>query len=551
MRRLTDLKSWHPVIWLILFPILTALAAGSRVADSRYQWPQVTDHGAVAPLDEPALLAQPLALIWRPVTSPAPLAYQPLDSGRMKIGILSYSDVNPRRWQAAPAELPTYHVMWLEQDNRLRSALVDITGETVRGPIDLASGIRPDFVTSSLSDGRLLVLWTSARTAEIGTLIIDSAGRPGPIDHLPSERIAQVAAGLDRAGMVHLAWLTSPTPDNRAIYYRASSTNPVTIDAPTLLDTFTLAPSESITAFRLGLDDTHGYLFWGTTTAAQPDVERVRVLAFPLDSPADVTLSELVLSDRFTPSGQNLTTLHVGRIAPLAETPSQPARLRWPRPAPGQQAFLPLAVALRTPEGWRPAVVYYQNGEALGFQIVAPLPADAGPPGLLAGQTGELVLAWTGLNNMTPHLYTAHTSGKGLVSVSVDSDRAALRTLAGVLAGIPLGLLWLILPICVVLLAPANTWTLPLTLAVYGAGKLVWPATLFTRLPPLLAATGIEQQVSANWVIGSTVLLIGLAAGGAWYLAWWLKRPYWQNGLVYPLVDMALTWVIFGANVFS
>jgi hypothetical protein len=551
MRRLTDLKSWHPVIWLLLFPILTALAAGSRTTDSLYQWAQITDHGAAAPLDEPALLTHPLALIGQPVTSPPPLAYQSLDSKRVTIGILSYSDVNPRRWQVAPADPFFYHIVWLEQDDRLRSALVSTTGETVRGPIDLVSGIRPDFVTLSLSDGQLFVLWTNARTAEIGTLIIDPAGRPGPIDNLPSERITRVAAGLDRAGTVHLAWLSSPTPDNWTIYYRASDTNPIIIDAPTLLHAFALTPGESIMAFKMGLDDTHGYLVWSTTTAAQPDVEHVRVLAFLLDSPADVTLSELALPDRFTPSGLNMTTLPVGQIDPLTETPSQPADLRWPRPAPGQHAVLPLAVALRTPEGWRPAVVYYRHGEALGFQIVAPLPADAGPPGLLADPSGDLVLAWTGLNNMTPHRYTAHTGGKGLVSASVDPNRAALQTLAGALAGIPLGLLWLVLPVCLVLLAPANTWTLPLTLAVYGAGKLIWPATLFTRLPPLLAATGIERQASAHWVVGSTVLLIGLAAGGAWYLAWRLKRPYWQNGLVYPLVDAALTWVIFGANVFS
>jgi hypothetical protein len=541
-------KPWHPVIWLILFPLLTALVVQTRVADVRYQWSQVHDLGTTYPLSEPALLAQPHALIERPVTSPAPLVYQSLDSAHTSTGILPYPDVNPRRWQVSPAERAAYHIIWLEQDNRLRSALVGTDGTTVRGPIDLAANIRPDFVTLPRADGSLLVLWINDRTAEIGAVIIDAAGRPGPINNLPSERIARIAASLDRADTVHLAWLISPTPDNWTIYYRASGPNPPVIDSPSVLYTFTLAPGESITAFELGLDDAYGYLFWSTTTADQPDIERVRTLVFPLDSSADVTLSDLTLPGHFSPSRSITIMPQVGRIDPLIEIPAHSAALRWPRPAPGQQPVLPLAVALRTPDGWRPAVVYYRHGEALGFQVVAPLAADAGPPAVLAAPSSDLDLAWTGLDGVMPHLYTASTSGEGLVSATTDQSHVILRTVAGALVGIPLGTLWLALPVCIVLLAPGSTWTLPLTLTLYGAGKLLWPADLFTRLPPVLADLG--ASASAGGVIGITMLLIGLAAGGAWVLARRLDRPVWQTCLVYPLVDAALTWMIFGANVF-
>ncbi len=45
------------------------------------------------------------------------------------------------------------------------------------------------------------------------------------------------------------------------------------------------------------------------------------------------------------------------------------------------------------------------------------------------------------------------------------------------------------------------------------------------------------------------VVLIGLIAGGVWFLARRLKRPAWQTHLVYLLTDALLTGLIFGANL--
>jgi hypothetical protein len=532
-------------LWvLILFSILTALAAGTRVTSDRFQWALVNDRGAAAPLDEPALLAQPLALIARSVDTP--LAYAPLAGDQTPTGILPYPDVNPRRWQVAPASASAYHIVWQEQDTRLRCALIDIDGTTVRGPIELATSARPDFVTLPGDDGDLLVIWINSRTAEINAVTIDSAGRPGPITAFPSQRITHVAAARDQTGLIHVAWLTSPAPDQWTIFYQASAANLLTLDTPALLHTFTLAPGESITALHMGLDDTHVYLFWGTTTAVQPDTERVQVISFPLGSPAAVMLSELRLPDHFTPTATLPDLPYVGRIDPVTTPPSHPAWLRWPRPASGQSAALPLAVALRTTDGWQPAVVHFQQGDPIGFQVIAPLPADAGPPALLASD--DLLAVWTGLDGITPHLYTAQTSGKGLISAPTPHDHLLRRTLAGALVGIPLGLLWLVLPLCVVIVAPENPWTLPLALALYGTAKLLWPAHLFSRLPPALAAA---HFTSARSLVEITVLLIGLISTGACVLAQRRKRPTRQIYLTYLLLDAALTWLVFGANVFG
>ncbi len=333
-------KSWSLILFLILFSILTALAAGTRVTPGRYA--PVKDRGAAASLDEPALLEQPLALIARSANTP--LAYHPLTGDPTPTGILPYPDVNPRRWQAGPASPDTYHIVWQEQDNRLRCALINTSGVTVRGPIELATSARPDFVTLPGADGDLLVIWINNRTAELSAVTIDSAGRPGPISNFPSARITHIAAARDRAGLVHVAWLTSPTPDQWTISYRASSPNPLVLDAPADLHSFTLAPGESITTLQLGLDDTHVYLIWSTTTAAQPDRERIQVISFPLGSPADGTLSDVRLPgplhpDTVTPTYAARRPDRSGDDIPL---PSRRAALaascRWAeqRPAAGR-----------------------------------------------------------------------------------------------------------------------------------------------------------------------------------------------------------------------
>jgi hypothetical protein len=416
MRHLIWLRTRHWVIGLIVLAILVAWWVAMRAAETDYQWSQVDDLGPTMPLSAPSLLSPPLAVIRQTSVPGAPLIYQPLNTGR-SVPILSYPDVNPRQWQAAFARDDAYHVVWLEPDNRLRSALIAAHGETQRGPIMLAADVQPDFVTLTLADGRLLVVWIAARTGDLNALVIDAAGRPGPVSTPILGGVVRIAAALDHAERVHLAWLTAPAPAQWEMRYQVSGVYPVAIDTPITLHTFRLAPGESLTSFRMGLDNTHGYLFWGTTTAEQPDIERLQMLSFPLDASADVRVLDLVLPKDFQPSEQTLAYGHVGRIALPESKPGHAAALRWPRPASGQSAVFPLALAVRTSDGWRPGIVYFRQGEMLGHQIVAPWPADAGPPALWADPSGNLYLVWAGLRNTSPHLYVASTNGRGLIPI--------------------------------------------------------------------------------------------------------------------------------------
>jgi hypothetical protein len=554
MQALSFLKyAWkRPGLWIGLTSILVAVTAASRAATRHYEWPRIEDRGGTYALSAPAFLmtSGQQALIWHPSGSSAPLIYQPLDDESAGVPIVPYPDVDPRRWEALPAGLDTYHLIWLEKDSRLRSALIDAGGQTIRGPIELAADAQPDYVAVPLPDGGALVLWIETSRNQLVVARIDPDGRPGLTNRPLLTPIEGMAATLDQEGDVHLVWLASSSPNRWVLSYQVTSAADFGIDGSESLFAFTLTPEASIASLSIGLDRTHSYIFWSTVAAGQPDVEHVHVLVFPLDQPTNVAASDLQLPQRFAPSESvHSADLTVGRVSPLIPASRSLAALRWPRPATGQHTLLPVAVALRTPDGWRPGVVYYRDGAALGFQIAGQFPADAGPPTLSIDPAGDLHLAWSGLQGVTTHLYMADTDRQRLAAAPPQTDSVVSGALAGIVAGIPLGLPWLVLPTCLILLSPGNTWTLPLAFALYGLAKLVWPPALFGQLSPVLAAAGLGR-FDPGFAVALGVLVIAIASAAAFRLVYDVKRPLWQRWLVYALLDAALTWGVFGANVF-
>lgn len=550
VRTLLKYSPKFPLILIGPICILVSIVAGTRVSSDSGRWPSVQDWGAARALDQSSFVLATAyqAVIWHSPLSSAPLVYQALDqTTSSQVPLLPYPDVAPRRWAAAPAGPQSYHLVWLERDDRLRSALIQVDGTTLRGPIDLALSAQPDFVALSLPDNRLAVFWTSRSRNELSTVLIDQDGRPGPISTPAAEQARFIAAALDRDNTVHLVWLSSPEPRHWAIYYQAAGVANFNISTPTVLHQFALPPQETVTSLAVGLDQTHVYVFLSTTSAQQPEVEYIQMLVFPAGRPADQITIDLQLPWHAEPSGSlSAADLKIGRVAKAASPVFDPAALRWVYPMPGQHTFLPVAVAVQTPQGWRPAVVYYQNGDLLGFQVIAPDPANAGPPVLAADPAGDLHLAWQGLAGAVPHLFTASTAGRGWVPAASHEKLSLFELLARGLAGIPLGLAWLIFPTCVIALAPRNAWTPPLAFVLYGGAKLLWPRALFDHLPPLLNSAGLNRFSPGLvvYTVSLGIAMLSLVGYGLMY-----RRPLWQRWLAYALFDMVLTWIVFGANV--
>jgi hypothetical protein len=527
---------------ILLIAIIVAGIAGITASDApgSYQWPQVRDHGATVVLAGPSLLntSGRQAVIWYPATS---LIYQAFDPALPPVPILMYPDVNPLRWETVPAAPNDYHIIWLESTGRLRSALVSSDGQTLRGPIDLPSGIGRDFQVLSLSDGRAAVLGVHTRTRKVLFLTIDDSGRPEPVTDLSLGHPLRLAGAADRTDAVHLAWLTMPAPGQVTVNYQPMNRVDQTDVDDSAVTAFTLAPDESVSTFHLGLDQTHIYIIWGITTVDRPDTERLSVLTFPFEQPDQATVSELRVPTTFTPTAHlRLIDPPLGYVARLPNLSGQVADLRWPCPAPGQADILALAISLRTSEGWEPAVIYFQGGQPFGYQIVAAAPADVGPVVLNRDSTDNLRLAWLGLVGTTPHLYTAYTDDQGLIRQTEQDSNGAGLVLAGLL-----GLVWFVVPGVLMFLTPRRAWTLPLAATLYSSSKLIWPPGLYNRVPSLAHLIGLGSA-QPGLVVGSTVLLIGLIATSVLAAQIHYRRPPGLCWLTYAITDAILTWMIFG-----
>jgi hypothetical protein len=423
-------------------PVLGALlgitAAIISLPHDSYRWPKVRDLGATFALDEPAWLAaspDPV-LLWRPLDAETPLTYQMPGAPEHILPLLPYADLHPRRWQAAPAVGEGLHLVWMEMDGRLRSTLIDSQGTTVRGPIELASAVDPGFVLLGQRDYSAAVFWINNRQGQAAAVQIDAEGRPGPVQNLIASRVSFLAAGITQTDQVVLAWLSPAAPREWVLSFQTLRAPDFEIAAPETLHQFTLAPDETIVSFSMGMDQTHRYVLWSVFEAKAPDAERFFVLTFPAAQPGNCTVSEIQLPARFDGPARRLknSRLEAGPIQRVT-VPTQPAVLRWPRPAQGQFDVLPVALSVRTRGGWQPGVIYFQQGQLAGFQIVSDHPADAGSPALAVSPSGNMFLAWLGLKAAVPHLYTASTAGQGLDTDAPNFIPSVLRILLGAAMG--------------------------------------------------------------------------------------------------------------------
>lgn len=538
------------LVLCLLTTLIIGVAAAACMEESQsYAWPVIHVHGPAPALSDAALVntSEDRALLWPPTGDPAPIVYTSLADSAYTTNIISYGNVHPRRWLAVPAG-EMYHLVWEETSGALRSALVHTNGDTVRGPVDLSAAIGSELVVLPTPGNQALVLWTTPGSeAQLASLVLDVDGRPGPITLHPVRRIQHLAAVRDTEQHVHLAWLTAPSPDTRAIQYHRTSGETLAVENSTTLYTLQLDQDEAIRSFAFGLDHTFGYVVSGTVNAEQPGEEQIEIVAFPLAQPQTISHSKLVLprTIRVAETGieSALTTGHIAVLQPDAPR----AALRWPSVAPGQHDALVLTAAIKQETMWQPGVAFFQDGTLRGYQIVAKLPADAGPPLLDIAASGDLTLTWMGLSEGNMQRYTAFTAGKGWSQAPVSRANLLPRTLAGIAVGVPLSLLWVILPTLVLLAAPANRWMPPLLCALYGAAKLHWPPDLFSQVPPLLASDAL-QSLGASWIVVGAVSGIMLLAGiSAWLTAH--RSPLWHIWITFVIVDLSLTWIVFGATL--
>lgn len=538
-----------PIIVCLLTAIFLGFGAAERVRRSGdYAWPDITIHGTTPVYSQAAFVLDPHleALIWNPIDSDAPLTYQPLD-GADPVELLPYTGLIPEIWQIVPARADTYHIIWLEPDNRLRSALVHRSGATLLGPVEHSPRIAGDITAVAGANGHALIFWLTATDQQIAYLELDSSGRPGPVITYAPRNIQHLAATASDDENVHLAWLTQPEPGTWTVRYSSQMTQS-TLDS-TVIHTLSLPPGTSLSTFTIGLDQTTGYLILGTNHAQQPDHEEVTYITFDLTNPAQARVMDLMIPASFpTIEDAPQSDLKTGHIAVLTPNTQSKAPLRWPHPVAGQHDLFVLALALQYDSVWRPAVVYFRGGEPLGYQVVSRLAADAAPPAGGVDSAGGIHLTWAGLDNTQARRYTASTTGqRGTARASMPVPSRS-DILISVLLGVTLSAAWIIIPAMFLLLAPANEWTSAALCVGYGLTKIMWPRGLLAHVPPQLTI-GPLQHVDAALLVGVTISAIALIALSAASIVRHTGRTEWQQWASFVAVDISLTLIIFSTNL--
>ncbi len=529
--------------WIILTITLVALVASVRVSIPLSS--SLVDFGPAGALSAPALWLSKdtKAVIWKPSEIETGLLFQPLD-GSPGTPVVAYPSLTFESWRIAPVDRTTFHLVWLENDGRLQSSIVNTAGTTLRGPVELSSSAGPDFAIVPQADGSAIVVWTNTRSRHIAALQLDLVGRPGPVQVFSAVQSDRMAATYDNSGMLHIAWLTPTEPQTWTLFWATLSPD-LTLETPISVATLPLLPEEVLSSLEIGITNAHLVSVIGITNAHRPDVEQLSVVSTALEAPqASDPVSFWIPSGCRTPN-------EIAADAPAISDmhSSNGADLRWPRLLPGPQPNLTMAVACRTVDGWRPFIITLEPNGLLTYRQAADMPMDVAPPALAADANGQAFLTWLGLaDDAQPHLFATQLDQDVSQKEQSGSPTVSAALIRGLLAGLAIGWAWMLIPAALLRIFPHNPWTVPMALMLFGAEQLLWPAGLFAAVPDSLQAVGLIRG-SPEVTVGSMILVIG---GIAWMAMTLVHRAGFSaevQWLAFGFVDTLLIWAVFGSNL--
>lgn len=537
------MMGWRIVaVWQVLVPLVGALLAAVRVASSSA--PTVIDLGPTAALTAPALLLDGArrAVIWHPGGPGALFAYADLAASAAARPLLPYPGPAPVAWHVLPATEGAFHLIWHARDGRLRSALLAPDGTTLRGPVDLTPSPVDGFAALPYRAGQGLALTQEAGGGAVTLTLIDAAGRPrrvGDVRVGPAERFA---AGIDAEQTVHLAWISRDVERGYALQYATVTVEAFAVGEAIegrVLHRLDVGAAESISSLALGLDATHVYILTGAAHGARPDEEALTLVSFPIAAPDAINTGPLALPDPL---------IVWPDAGPLNVGPDGTASLRWPQLSQGGGTSLHATVAVRTAEGWRPAVIAFRDGAAVEATLAPNLTADTGPAVAAVGGDGATWLVAGALHGGEPRLMVTASHPARLPDArSPGSIGAAARR---ALPGLSLALAWLAAStLALAAFGPQRTAALPFAAVVYWAAKHLLPPDLLAGGPALLEAAGLRLLSPGADTLIALLTAAAIAALG-YRAAAGRIRPL-AGWLVYAALDAALTWLVFGANAFA
>lgn len=306
------------------------------------------------------------------------------------ITILPYPDVQPQAWRALPASAESIHLIWLEADQRLRSAIIQVDGTTLRGPVTLAQTARPGFQAIG-RDCEAVIIWQPQAGDPYVATILDHEGRPRNIG-IPAISQGPSALAHSNSHTLSIAWAKQQTPSEYEIRISTVQTVPQQQAAYRPVAVVQLAPTESIEQISIAAEESFVHILWTITDAQYPGQVRATYLAtVPAGEDDPVRVQTL---DFGYMTGDNAQLLAAEGV-------------RWVSLSASLEHHVWLSASLRTADGWRPALAPVRDAQVDTLTSIAERPANAAPPIVTWGTNNTMWIAWKGLVRNLPHLFIA------------------------------------------------------------------------------------------------------------------------------------------------
>jgi hypothetical protein len=370
---------------------LLALAAGCAAAPpSTTAWPALTV-GQAEQSAAPAMWAgvDGLMLAWvgADETGVHQDARAITPGGVTAVVVLPLPPARPYGQQLAPAAGSDRHLLWLDADeegqNRLYGAVITADLALKRGPTPVSAEAARRYAVLSNDNGSLWVVSSGGLPAEprLRAHYIDPAGRPRQGNPASLAADADWPSFVRRdGGAADLFWWQ---PSDGTIKRASFDAESGTLSSPVPVTTLHLAPGDRLETLSAAHDRTRGYLFANLTRA---DGERETWFSSGQAGAAaweDMRrLGIEVQAGRTFEAGFNAGDA-------LAAGPGE-LWLSLAAPAQGDFERLPAAALA----GDDLSIVYFEDGQPAGFQVIVPDAGLIGPPAFQTDGERFLYLAW-------------------------------------------------------------------------------------------------------------------------------------------------------------
>ena len=301
--------------------------------------------------------------------------------------VLPLPPAHPFEQQIYPAADDQHHLLWLDaletSENRLYAALLSAELRVTRGPTPVSDRATRRYSALPSGNGELLIVWSGGLLAEPALYLqaIDRAGRPRPPVALVTDADWPALIRASDSSL-HLFWLR---PSDGQLYH-ATLHDEQLLNIQTLARDTALEAGDRLHSLIPALDNSHFYLFWNVTRAAGSRESWMTTRAFggsAWSAPVRLGITRITNAEE---TGYYQTNFNSGTTF---ATYSGEDWLSWVAPLKGQFDNLPAAAQF----GDDLAVVYFQGGQAQGYQSIAPAQL-IGLPALHVDQARYLYLAW-------------------------------------------------------------------------------------------------------------------------------------------------------------